>query len=99
MDIVPPFHIKVNKLFDFCYFLYHFIQCFNFLYLKLLFYNCKWIRATDANGTKIRVMGDASNEDAYISLIDIAKYKNPDNAFIAMANWMRNYSTISLLGL
>ena len=53
----------------------------------------------DANGTKIRVMGDVVNEDAYISLTDIAKYKNPDNAFIVVANWMRNHSTISFLGL
>ena len=40
----------------------------------------------DANGTEIRVMGDVVNEDAYISLTDIAKYKNPDNAFIVVAN-------------
>ena len=53
----------------------------------------------DANGTEIRVMGDVANEDAYISLTDIAKYKNPDNAFIVVANWMRNHSTISFLGL
>ena len=45
----------------------------------------------DANGTEIRVMGDVVNEDAYISLTDIAKYKNPDNAFIVVANWMRNH--------
>ena len=49
----------------------------------------------DANGTEIRVMGDVVNEDAYISLTDIAKYKNPDNAFIVVANWMRNHSTNS----
>ena len=53
----------------------------------------------DANGTEIRVMGDVVNEDAYISLTDIAKYKNSDNAFIVVANWMRNHSTISFLGL
>ena len=53
----------------------------------------------DANGTEIRVMGDVVNEDAYISLTDIAKYKNPDNAFIVVANWIRNHSTISFLGL
>ena len=53
----------------------------------------------DANGTEIRVMGDVVNEDDYISLTDIAKYKNPDNAFIVVANWMRNHSTISFLGL
>ena len=46
----------------------------------------------DANGTEIRVMGDVVNEEAYISLTDIAKYKNPDNAFIIVANWMRNHS-------
>ena len=44
----------------------------------------------DANGTKITVMGDVVNEDAYISLTDIAKYKNPDNAFIVVANWMQS---------
>ena len=48
----------------------------------------------DANGTEIRVMGDVVNEYAYISLTDIAKYKNPDNAFIVVANWMRNHSNI-----
>ena len=44
----------------------------------------------DANGTEIRVMDDVVNEDAYISLTDIAKYKNPDNAFIVVANWMQS---------
>lgn len=53
----------------------------------------------EANGTEIRVLGDVVKEEAYISLTDIAKYKNPENAFIVIANWMRNYSTISFLGL
>ena len=53
----------------------------------------------DANGTEIRVMCDVVNEEAYISLTDIAKYKNSDNAFIVVGNWMRNHSTISFLGL
>lgn len=53
----------------------------------------------DANGTEIKVMGDVVNENAYISLMDIAKYKNPDNAFIVVVNWLRNHSTISFLGL
>lgn len=52
----------------------------------------------DANGTEIRVIGDVVGEDAYISLTDIAKYKNPDNSFIVIANWMRNHSTISFWG-
>lgn len=44
----------------------------------------------DANGTEIRVMGDVVKEEAYFSLTDIAKYKNSDNAFIVVVNWMRN---------
>ena len=59
----------------------------------------KKIMKIDANGIEIRVMGDVVNEDAYISLTDIGKYKNLDNAFIVVANWMRNHSTISFLGL
>ena len=31
--------------------------------------------------------------------MDIAKYKNRENAYIVVANWMRNHSTISFLGL
>lgn len=53
----------------------------------------------DANGTEIRVTGDVTDENAYISLTDIAKYKKPANAFIVVANWMRTRSTISFLGL
>lgn len=56
-------------------------------------------KTIEANGTEIRVIGDIVNEEAYISLTDIAKYKNQENAFIVIANWMRNYSTISFLGL
>lgn len=40
----------------------------------------------DANGTETRIMGDVINEEAYISLTDIVKYKNPDNAFIVVSN-------------
>ena len=40
----------------------------------------------DANGTEIRVMGDVVNEEACISLTDVAKYKNTDNAFIVIAD-------------
>lgn len=34
------------------------------------------------------------NEDAYILLTDIAKYKNPDDPRIVISNWMSAYSTI-----
>jgi len=37
--------------------------------------------------------------DAYVSLTIKVKYKNPDNAFILVINWMCNHSTISFLGL
>ena len=53
----------------------------------------------DANVTEIRVMCDVANEDTYISFTDIAKYKNSDNAFIEVANWMRNHFTISFFDL
>ena len=33
------------------------------------------------------------NKDDYFSLTDIAKYKNPDNAFIVVANWMQSVSS------
>ena len=54
------------------------------------FFIMLYFKKIDANGTEIRVTGDVVNEDAYISLTDIAKYKNPDNAFIVVANWMQS---------
>ena len=38
------------------------------------------------------------NEDAYISLTDIAKFKSDDPAAV-IANWMRNRNTIEYLGI
>lgn len=38
----------------------------------------------DANRVEIRVIGDVVNEDVYISLTDIAKYKNSDNVFVIL---------------
>ena len=38
-------------------------------------------------------------ESDYISITDIAKYKNPNNADDVIKNWMRNRNTIELLGL
>ncbi len=53
----------------------------------------------NANGTEISVLGNVVDEEAYISLTDIAKYKNPDNASLVIGHWMRNRSTIDFLGL
>lgn len=59
---------------------------------------CQWCKNTENIGIS-GILASFVNEDAYISLTDIAKYKNPDNTFIVVVNWMRNYSTISFLGL
>ena len=39
------------------------------------------------------------NESDYISLTDIAKYKDPERTDYVIQNWMRNYSTIKFLGI
>lgn len=45
----------------------------------------------------IRIMR-VGNED-YISLTDLAKYKNPDNPSDVIKKWFSNYDTIEFLGL
>ena len=43
-------------------------------------------------------MGDVVNEDAYISLTDIAKYKNPDNAFaLTPQQWIKATDAIGIV--
>ena len=41
----------------------------------------------------------AIRENDYVSITDIAKYKNAANADDVIKNWMRNRNTIELLGL
>lgn len=41
----------------------------------------------------------SQNEEDYISLTDIARYKNPDEPKDAIKNWMRSRNTIEFLGL
>ena len=54
----------------------------------------------NANGTKIEVLtGINENNADYISLTDIAKYKNPDFPADIIKNWLRSRSTIEYLGL
>lgn len=53
----------------------------------------------NANGIEIGVIGNIADESAYISLTDIAKYKNSDDAAGVIANWMRNRNTLEYLGL
>lgn len=65
----------------------------------------KWVaknnnfKATiNANGTEIAVVSKG-NDDDYISLTDIAKYKNPEFPADVVKNWLRSRSTIEFLGL
>ena len=42
-----------------------------------------------AQGTEITVLSQGTDDD-YISLTDIARYKNPDEPNAVVANWLRN---------
>jgi hypothetical protein len=52
----------------------------------------------NAKGTEIAIISSGT-EDDYISLTDIAKYKNTDYPSEVIQNWMRNRNTIEFLGL
>lgn len=52
----------------------------------------------NANGVEIGVLSRGDEND-FISLTDIARYKNPDEPKDVVKNWMRNRSTIEFLGL
>lgn len=53
----------------------------------------------NANGTEISVITFGPENNDYISLTDLAKYKNHDDPAGVIANWMRNRNTIDFLGL
>ncbi|MEI8122663.1 MAG: KilA-N domain-containing protein [bacterium] len=48
-------------------------------------------------GTTVAVL--AKSTDAYISLTDIAKHKEPNRADHVIQNWMRNRNTVEFLGI
>ena len=52
----------------------------------------------NAKGTEIIVLSVGTPDD-FISLTDIARYKNPEEPNVVVANWMRNHNTIEYLGL
>jgi len=52
----------------------------------------------NANGTKITILSKGDEND-FISITDIARYKNPESPADVIKNWMRNRSTIEFLGL
>jgi len=51
-----------------------------------------------AQGTEITVLSQGSNDD-FISLTDIARYKNTEFPSEVIQNWMRNRGTVEFLGL
>lgn len=59
--------------------------------------NNKITTTMNVNENEIRVMR-IDNED-YISLTDLAKYKNPTAPSNVIKKWLSNYDTIEFLGL
>ena len=57
----------------------------------------KVMTVMNVNENDIRVMR-IDNED-YISLTDLAKYKNPDDPSDVIKKWLSNYDTVEFLGL
>ena len=51
-----------------------------------------------AKGTEITVLSQGTVDD-YISLTDIARYKNGDDPNGVVANWLRNRNTVEFLGV
>lgn len=52
----------------------------------------------NANGVEIGIIGNITDESAYISLTDIARYKNSEDAAGVISNWLRNRNTLEYLG-
>ena len=52
----------------------------------------------EAKGFAIQIYTEDFKND-YISLTDIARYKNNEEPNVVVANWMRNYNTIEYLGI
>ena len=53
-------------------------------------------KTINVKGTDITIF--QNNESEYISLTDIAKYKDANNSDDIIKNWLRNRNTIELLG-
>jgi len=61
-------------------------------------------KSTAMNKTTIEVQGVSiavlnRNQQDYLSLTDIARYRNSQEPFAIINNWMRSRSTIEFLGL
>ena len=53
----------------------------------------------NTKGVEISVLGKASDENAFISLTDIAKFKDAEDPRIVITNWMSTYATIDFLAV
>ncbi|MFQ4153757.1 KilA-N domain-containing protein, partial [Lactiplantibacillus plantarum] len=53
----------------------------------------------NANGTQVEAFRNNDIDADFISITDIAKYKNQDNPNDLIRNWMRSRNTIEYLGL
>ncbi len=65
-------------------------------YVRPSFEICKFMAKITVQNTNVTVI--SVNEDDYISLTDIAKYKS-DEPTAVIGNWMRNRNTIEYLGI
>ena len=52
----------------------------------------------EVKGFAIQIYTEDFKND-YISLTDIAKYKNQEEPNVVVANWTRNFNTIEYLGI
>lgn len=65
--------------------------------LEILRWRGVMAQKIDVRGIKVSVLSD--KEDDYISLSDIARYKDGDRSDYILQNWIRNRSTIEFIGL
>ncbi|MGK2907294.1 MAG: KilA-N domain-containing protein [Desulfuromonadales bacterium] len=54
-------------------------------------------RKIEVKGNDVRVLAADAND--YISLTDIARYKEPHRTDHVIQNWMRNRNTVEFLGI
>jgi hypothetical protein len=74
------------------------LLCYNSFDFRHGGFNMPKNETITAQGTQIAVLSLGVDDD-FISLTDIAKYKNADYPSEVIQNWMRNRSTVEFLGL
>lgn len=57
----------------------------------------EWKETLHVKGVEIALFTD-DFQDEFLSLTDIAKYKNPEYSSDVINNWLRNRNTIEYLG-